>query len=194
MPPADTEYPVLEFADADAWTAWLEANHAGARGVWVRLAKKASGLRSVSYADAVEAALCFGWIDGQKKRWDEESSIQKFTPRGKRSLWSKLNRERVERLVEEGRMREAGQAAVDAAKADGRWARAYDPPATATVPADLREALDRSPRAKAMFETLRRGDRYQVLLRVQTAVKPETRARRIADVVEKLARGETVRP
>ena len=189
-----TDYPIALFPDQAAWTAWLEENHATERGLWLRLAKKASDLRSVSYAEALDAALCYGWIDGQKKTHDGDSWLQKFTPRGKRSVWSKTNRDHVERLTAEGRMRAAGQAAIDAAKADGRWARAYDSARTATVPDDLQAALDASPAASAAFAALNGANRYAVLYRVQTAVKPETRARRIRDVVAMLERGDTIHP
>lgn len=187
-----TDYPVLLFADQDAWAAWLAANHDTARGVWLRLAKKAAALTSVSYAEALDVALCYGWIDGQKRSFDAESSLQKFTPRGKRSTWSKVNRAKVEALVASGRMTPAGLAAVEAARADGRWDRAYDSPAAATVPDDLRAALDAAPAAAAFFATLSRQNRYSILWRVQTAVKPETRARRIEQFVAMLARGETL--
>lgn len=189
-----TDYPIALFADADAWTAWLEAHHATEQGLWLRLAKKASALRSLSYAEALDAALCHGWIDGQKRSHDADSWLQKFTPRGKRSVWSKINRDHVERLTAEGRMRPAGQAAVDAAKADGRWARAYDSARTATVPDDLRAALDASPAASAAFAALNGANRYAVLYRIQNAVKPETRARRVRDLVAMLERGETIHP
>jgi uncharacterized protein YdeI (YjbR/CyaY-like superfamily) len=190
MPAARPDYPILLFDDQQAWEAWLDANHGTAPGVWLRLAKKASALSSVSYAEALDVALCYGWIDGQVKKLDDDSYVQKFTPRGRRSLWSKINRDKVARLVEAGRMRPAGQAAVDAAKADGRWDRAYDSASQATVPDDLAQALARTPKAKRFFEALDRTNRYAVIWRVQTAAKPETRARRIAQLVEMLARGE----
>lgn len=188
------DHPVLLFPDRDAWLAWLETNHASAPGVWLRLAKKKSALRTLSVAEALDGALCHGWIDGQRNGMDEDSYLQKFTPRGKRSVWSKVNREHVARLVASGEMRPAGLAAVEAAKADGRWERAYDSPATATVPDDLAAALERSPGAKAFFATLKRQNRYAILHRVQTAVKPETRARRIEKFVAMLERGETPYP
>jgi uncharacterized protein YdeI (YjbR/CyaY-like superfamily) len=188
------EYPILLFPDATAWRGWLDAHHANEPGVWLRLAKAASDLRSVSYAEALDVALCYGWIDGQKKRYDADSWLQKFTPRGKRSVWSKRNREHVERLVASGEMRPAGLRAVEAAKDDGRWERAYDSPGSATVPEDFRAALDANPEAAAFFETLKGANRYGLLHRIQTAVKPETRARRIADFVAMLERRETLFP
>jgi uncharacterized protein YdeI (YjbR/CyaY-like superfamily) len=160
----------------------------------MRLAKKASGLRSISYDEAVEAGLCFGWIDGQGRSYDEVSWLQRFTRRGRRSVWSKINRSKVDALEAAGRMRPAGQAAVDAARADGRWAAAYDSARTATVPPDLAAELERRPAAKAFFESLTGANRYAILVRIQTAVRPETRARRVARFVEMLERGEKVFP
>jgi uncharacterized protein YdeI (YjbR/CyaY-like superfamily) len=187
-----TDYPVVDFADQAEWADWLNRHHAIERGVWIRLARKGSGRSSVTYAEALDVALCYGWIDGQAKRLDELSYTQKFTPRGKRSVWSKRNREHVERLVASGEMRPAGLAAVEAARRDGRWDRAYDSPATAEVPQDLGAALDASPAARAFFDTLKGQNRFAILHRVQTAVKPETRARRIAQFVAMLERGETI--
>ena len=184
------EYPILLFGDQQAWERWLDANHASAPGVWLRLAKKASALTSVSYAEALDVALCYGWIDGQVKKLDDDSYIQKFTPRGRKSTWSKINVGKVARLTTDGRMRPAGQAAIDAAKADGRWDAAYDSARLVTVPEDLEKALARKPKAKRFFEALDRTNRYAVIWRVQTAVKPETRARRIVQLVEMLGRGE----
>jgi uncharacterized protein YdeI (YjbR/CyaY-like superfamily) len=192
MATARPEYPVLLLADAAAWEAWLAEHHASAPGVWLRFAKKGSALVSVDYAQALDVALCWGWIDGQVKKFDDDSYLQKFTPRGKKSLWSKVNVGKVERLVEGGRMRAPGQAAVDAAKADGRWGRAYDSSATATVPDDLGKALAKSGKAEKFFATLDRANRYAVIWRVQTATTPATRAKRIATLVAMLERGETI--
>ena len=183
--------PVLPFASAAAWEAWLEASHETASGVWLKIAKKASGIPTVTYAEALDVALCFGWIDGQKRSFDERFFLQRFTPRRPRSLWSQRNREHVERLVAEGRMRPAGQREVDAAKADGRWDAAYAPASTATVPDDLRRALDADPAAAAFFATLSSANRYAILWRIETAKRPETRARRIATSVEMLREGRT---
>jgi uncharacterized protein YdeI (YjbR/CyaY-like superfamily) len=160
----------------------------------LRIAKKGSALVSVSISEALDAALCYGWIDGQRNSLDADSYLQKFTPRRKRSVWSKVNRENVARLIRSGAMRPAGMAAIEAAKADGRWERAYDSPRSSTVPADLQTALDDNPQAKAFFETLKGNNRYAVLYRVQTAVKPETRARRIREFIAMLERGETLYP
>jgi uncharacterized protein YdeI (YjbR/CyaY-like superfamily) len=189
-----SEYPILLFDDRAAFRKWLSAHHASEPGLWLRIAKAASPLRSVTYADALDIALCFGWIDGQKRSHDADSFLQKFTPRQKRSAWSKRNREHVARLIAAGEMHPAGLAAVEAAKADGRWDRAYDSSRTITVPDDLQAALDAHPQAKAFFETLKGANRYAILYRVQTAVKPETRARRIAEFVAMLERRETLHP
>jgi uncharacterized protein YdeI (YjbR/CyaY-like superfamily) len=188
------EYPILLFNDQAAWRKWLRRHHESERGVWLRLAKAASALQSVSYDEALDEALCYGWIDGQKQKYDEQSWLQKFTPRGKKSVWSKRNREHVERLTKTGQMQPAGLAAIEAAKADGRWDRAYDSATSATIPDDLQAALDDHPKAKALFEKLNSANRYAILYRVQTAVKPETRARRIAQFVAMLGRGETLHP
>lgn len=192
MSPAP-DYPTLMFAGKAAWAEWLECNHATARGVWLRLAKATSSLQSIRSAEALDVALCFGWIDGQAKGVDADTWLQKYTPRGRRSTWSKRNRENVARLIASGEMRPAGLAAIEAAKADGRWDRAYDSPGNATVPPDLQAALDRNPAAQAFFDTLKGMDRYAVLHRIQTAVKPETRARRIEKFVGMLGRGEKLR-
>jgi uncharacterized protein YdeI (YjbR/CyaY-like superfamily) len=189
-----SDYPILLFADRAAFRKWLGAHHASQPGLWLRIAKAASPLRSVTYAEALDVALCFGWIDGQKKSHDADSFLQKFTPRQKRSPWSKRNREHVARLIAAGEMHPAGLAAVEAAKADGRWDRAYDSPGTVRVPDDLRAALDANPAAKAFFATLNGANRYAILYRIQTAVKPETRARRIADFVAMLKRREMLHP
>jgi uncharacterized protein YdeI (YjbR/CyaY-like superfamily) len=186
------EYPTIMFEDQAAWTAWLEQNHDTARGVWLRIAKSASPLSSVTITEALDAALCYGWIDGQRKGLDEDTYLQKFTPRGARSMWSKRNREHVARLIATGAMRPAGLAAIEAAKADGRWDRAYDSPATAEVPDDFRAAMRRYPAAARFFDSLGSSQRFPFLYRIQTAVKPETRARRIAQFVDMLRRGETL--
>jgi uncharacterized protein YdeI (YjbR/CyaY-like superfamily) len=170
--------------------AWLEENHAASAGVWLRLAKKSSNLESVSYEEAVEVALCYGWIDGQGKGEDENYSLQKFTPRAKRSVWSKRNRERALTLIESGRMKPAGLREIERARQDGRWSAAYDSPSTMKVPRDLRAALDDHPEARAFFETLDGRNRYAILLQLQTAKRPETRARRIERFVAMLAREE----
>ena len=180
------------FRTARAFEAWLKKHHASSDGLWLKIAKKGAQAPSVTYPEAVDIALCWGWIDGQKKGLDDQHFLQRFTPRRARSIWSKINCDKVAKLVEAGRMQPAGHAQVDAAKADGRWAQAYDGAKTATMPDDLQAALDASPEAKAFFATINASNRYAVLWRVQTAVKPETRAKRIAQLVDMLARGEVI--
>jgi uncharacterized protein YdeI (YjbR/CyaY-like superfamily) len=183
------DLPVELFPSQANWEAWLEQHHASVPGVWVKFAKKGSGVQSVSYGDAVESALCFGWIDGQMKSLDERFYLQRFTPRRRRSSWSKVNVEKATALVEAGRMRPAGLAEIERAKADGRWDAAYEPPSKITVPEDLERALDANPKARAAFDALDSQNRYLILYRVHGAKRPETRARRIAQFVEQLAEG-----
>jgi uncharacterized protein YdeI (YjbR/CyaY-like superfamily) len=184
----------LSVADAAAWESWLEAHAADSAGVWLAIPKQGSGRSSPSYAEALDAALCFGWIDGQKAPLDDACYLQRFTPRGPRSIWSQRNREHVERLTAAGRMRPAGIAEVERAKADGRWEAAYAGQAAAEVPADLRAALDAVPEAAALFERLDSANRYAILFRIGNVKRPETRARKIAEYVAMLARGETLHP
>ncbi len=188
------ELPVLLFEAPEGWAAWLDAHHATAPGVWLRLAKQGGGLRSLSYAEALDEALCYGWIDSRKRRHDEVSWVQKFTPRGPKSSWSKINRAKVDALAAAGRMRPAGRTAVDAAKADGRWAAAYDSPRNAAVPDDLRAALDADPAAAATFAALDGANRYAVLYRVHAAKTPAARAAKVAAMVAMLARGDSLHP
>jgi uncharacterized protein YdeI (YjbR/CyaY-like superfamily) len=187
-----TDLPVLGFADQAAFEAWLESEHATAPGVYVKLAKKGAGVPSVTYAELVESALCFGWIDGRANRLDDRFYLQRMTPRRARSVWSQKNVDAVEALTADGRMRPAGLAAVEAAKADGRWERAYAGSATITVPDDLAEALAAEPAARQAFEALDGTNRYAVLWRVHTAGTPATRARRIAAAVQMLAEGRRI--
>ena len=185
------DLPIEELATPADWEAWLEQHHQSP-GVWLKFAKKGTGVTTVDYAQALDVALCFGWIDGQVQRFDETYYLQRFTPRTKRSKWSKINREHVARLAKEGRMRPAGLAAVEAAKADGRWDAAYDSPSNATVPEDLQAELDANPKAAAFFATLSSANRYAILYQIQDAKRPETRARRIARYVGMCERGEKV--
>jgi uncharacterized protein YdeI (YjbR/CyaY-like superfamily) len=189
---AKTEQPVLFFATPAALEAWLDEHDEESDGIWLKFAKKGSGIRSVVYAEAVEIALCHGWIDGQAKRLDEEHYLQRFTPRRPRSKWSRINREKAERLIAEGRMRPAGLREIERAREDGRWDDAYDPPATATVPDDFQQALDAEPAAREFFETLGSTKRYSFLYRIVDAKRPETRARRIAEYVDLLREGRTL--
>ncbi|HWV57607.1 MAG TPA: YdeI/OmpD-associated family protein, partial [Longimicrobiales bacterium] len=179
-----------ECASQGEWEAWLEANHDSAKEVWLRLAKKGTGVVTVTREEALEIALMCGWIDGLAKTQDATYWLQRFTPRTKRSKWSRLNCEAVERLIAEGRMKPAGLAAVDAAKADGRWEAAYAPPSQIEVPQELQERLDQNPAARAAFEALNSQNRYAILFRIADAKKPETRSRRIEQFVEMLARGQ----
>jgi uncharacterized protein YdeI (YjbR/CyaY-like superfamily) len=177
--------PTLTFASAEAWERWLEANH-DADGVWIKMAKKGSGIASVTHAEALEAALCFGWIDGQRKGLDGAFFLQKFTPRRPRSTWSRINRGKAEQLIAGGRMRPAGLAEVERARADGRWEAAYEPQSTARMPDDLRRELDARPEAARFFASLDSRNRYAILYRLQDAKRPETRARRLAEFVAML--------
>jgi uncharacterized protein YdeI (YjbR/CyaY-like superfamily) len=189
-----TELPTIPFASRDAWGAWLEEHHATANGLWLKIARKGSGIDTVSFAEALEVALCYGWIDGQRKRFDGDYYLQKFTPRRPRSRWSKINREKATELIEKGMMRPAGLREVERAKADGRWYAAYDSPSTATVPDDLRRELESVPRAMSFFSTLNSANRYAILYQIQEARRPETRARRIEKYVAMLAEGKKLRP
>ena len=186
--------PVELFAKPADFERWLRKHHAKASCVWVKYAKKKSGITSINWDQAVDVALCFGWIDGQAKSLDETYSLQRFTPRGKKSNWSKLNRERVARLTKAGRMQPAGIAEVERAKADGRWAAAYDSPANAKVPDDLAKALAKSAKAKKFFDSLSSTNRFSILYRLQAAKKPETRARRLEKFIEMLNKGEKLHP
>ena len=188
---AKDELPILPFSSRDEWAAWLEANHASEPdGIWVKFAKKASGLPTITYEEARDTALCYGWIDGLVRSLDETSYLQRFTPRRSRSKWSKINREVATRLIASGEMKPAGLAEVERAKADGRWDAAYDSPKTMTVPDDLAAALAKNPKAQAAFDALAGSHRYTILYAVHDAKRPETRARRIEKFVAMLAAGE----
>jgi uncharacterized protein YdeI (YjbR/CyaY-like superfamily) len=189
----DADAPLF-FASRTDWERWLEGHHADPDGAWLKLAKKGSGIASVGYPDVLEVALCFGWIDGQRRPLDRDFFLQRFTPRRARSRWSRANRDWATRLIESGAMREPGFHEVERARADGRWDAAYDGQRTADVPDDLQRALDGNEAAAEFFATLDAQNRYSVLYRVQDAKRPETRARRIAQFVEMLARGETLHP
>jgi uncharacterized protein YdeI (YjbR/CyaY-like superfamily) len=184
--------PTRLFVTQAAWAAWLEKNHRKSGGLWLRLAKKESGLRSLTYAQALEVALCYGWIDGQKRGESGAAWLQRFLPRSAKSIWSKINREKAAALIAGRRMKAAGLEAVEAAKKDGRWDAAYDSPRGATVPPDFQTALDASPRALQFFQSLDGANRYAVLFRIQTVKKAETRARKIREFVEMLERNETI--
>ncbi|MBT2301584.1 YdeI/OmpD-associated family protein [Variovorax paradoxus] len=187
-----SEEASLFFETAAQWKRWLATHHATSAGVWLHLAKKDSSERSVSYAEAVEEALCQGWIDGRKKADDDSFWLQRFTPRSARSVWSKINRDKAIKLVKEKRMLPAGKAEIDRAKKDGRWEAAYDGARTSAIPLDLKAALDADRRAAAFFETLDAANRYAILWRLQTAKKAETRERRLVQFVAMLARHEKI--
>jgi uncharacterized protein YdeI (YjbR/CyaY-like superfamily) len=193
-PPLDD--PIRAFSTQDGWAAWLEKNHRQDRGLWLRLSKRLSkkdaALPSLTYAEALEVALCYGWIDGQKRPESEKAWLQRFVPRAPKSIWSKINRDKANKLIASGQMKAAGLDAIEAAKKDGRWEAAYDSPKAATVPADLQSALDAAPAAKCFFETLDRANRYAILFRVQTVKKVETRVRKIREFVEMLEKGEKI--
>jgi len=190
VPPDDL--PVLLFAGPPELEAWLEENHASSQGLWLKIAKKGAPEPSVTYAEALELALCFGWIDSQKRGFDETHFLQRFTPRRPRGRWSRINREKAERLIEEGRVRPAGMAEVEAARADGRWEAAYEGQRTAQVPEDLQRELDANPAAKEFFAGLDSANRYAIVYRLNDAKKPETRERRLRKFVAMLERGEKI--
>lgn len=189
--PNTTELPILPFESKKKFAEWLAKNHDKSAGLWLKIAKKAAGIPTVTYAEALDVALCYGWIDGQKGSFDEQYFLQKFTPRRAKSIWSKINVEKVERLIASGEMKPAGLKAVEAAKQDGRWAAAYASQKNIEVPADFQSALNKNKKAKAFFETLTGSRRYSFLFRIETAKKAETREKRIRQFVEMLERGET---
>jgi len=185
-------FAVLTFDDPPLLNDWLEAHHESIAGIWIKLAKKANPAPSVTYAEALDEALCFGWIDGQKNSYDEGWFLQRFTPRKSRSPWSQLNRDKVEALIAKDRMRPAGYTAIETAKANGQWERAYAGASSIEVPADFQQALDATPAAAEFFATLTGSTRYAFLYRIGQPKLPATRARKIATYVEALARGETL--
>ncbi len=186
--------PILIFAGQAEWESWLEINGSAVTGVWLRLAKKDAKKPTVSYAEALESALCHGWIDGQKKAENEHYWLQRFTPRAPRSIWSQINKAKAEALIAAGRMRAAGLREIDRARKDGRWDAAYSSARTSTVPDDLQNALDANKKAKAFFATLNSQNRYAILFRIQNVKKAETRARKIAQFIEMLADGKKLYP
>lgn len=186
--------PTLTFANQAEWESWLELNGSAVSGVWLRLAKKTADERTVSYAEALESALCHGWIDGRKQAESERYWLQRFTPRTARSIWSRINKAKAEALVSAGRMQPGGMREIDRARQDGRWDSAYSSASKSTVPDDLQKALDANKKAKAFFATLDSQNRYAILFRIQNVKKAETRARKIARFVEMLANGEKLHP
>jgi len=189
--PNSTELPIVPFESKKKFLEWLAKNHDKSAGVWLKLAKKATGIPSVTYAEALDVALCYGWIDGQKGSFDEQYFLQKFTPRRPKSIWSKINVEKAEHFIASGEMKPAGLKAIDAAKQDGRWAAAYESQKNISVPEDFQSALEKNKKARAFFESLTSARRYSFLFRVTTAKKAETREKRIRQFVEMLERGET---
>lgn len=187
------DLPIIAFESQHTWEAWLNEHHAE-KGIWLKFAKKGSGIASVNYAEALEVALCYGWIDAQKASFDDQYWLQKFTPRGPKSIWSKVNCEKSEALIAQGRMQPAGLQHIERAKADGRWDASYDSQGTITVPPDLQCELDNNQAAQDFFDTLNSANRYAILFRIQTARKPETRAARIQQFIEMLAQHETIHP
>jgi uncharacterized protein YdeI (YjbR/CyaY-like superfamily) len=191
---ADDDLPQIPFASCAEWEQWLEDNHAESDGVWIKMAKKGAGIESVHYPEVLDSALCFGWIDGRREALDAQHFLQRFTPRRARSRWSRINRDKAERLIADGRMRAAGLAEVERARADGRWDAAYEGQKSITVPEDLQRELDARPDAKAFFAELSSQNRYAILYRLHDAKRPETRARRLAQFVAMLEAGETIHP
>ncbi len=186
--------PILPFETQTAWEAWLMEHHQIAKGIWLKIAKKEAGIPSVSYPEALEGAICFGWIDGQKASLDDKFWLQKFSPRGPRSVWSKINCANALKLIEQGRMQPAGLEQVNLARADGRWEAAYDSQSKITIPPDFQSELDKNPKAKEFFETINSQNRYSILWRIQTAKKPETRLARIQKYIEMLSDKQTIYP
>ena len=185
---------ILSFESVEKWEAWLAENYSRPEGLWLRIYKKGSGLPTVTYHEALDSALCWGWIDGQKKPFDDKSWLQKFTPRRPRSRWSKNNTRHAERLVAGGRMKPSGLKEIAAAKADGRWEKAYSSPAAAEMPEDFLQALEGNREAKAFFETLSKRNTYAIAYRLQDAKRPETRQRRLLQILAMLERGEKFYP
>jgi uncharacterized protein YdeI (YjbR/CyaY-like superfamily) len=185
---------VLPFRNKKAFATWLAKNGSKVDGLWIRFAKKASGIPTVTYDEALDVSLCYGWIDGLRKSESDDYFVQWFTPRRKNSLWSKRNQEKVKALIESGEMQPAGHAEIERAKSDGRWGAAYDGPRKITVPPDLQEVFDKKPKLKKFFDSLNSQNRYAILFRLQSAKKPETRAKRFALFVEMLSKGEKIYP
>jgi uncharacterized protein YdeI (YjbR/CyaY-like superfamily) len=182
--------PIIAFETAKVFETWLVENHDNSNGLWLKIFKKDSGEKTITYAEALDVALCYGWIDGQKKTHDEHAWLQKFCPRGAKSIWSKINTGHVERLINEGRMRPAGLKAVEKAKEDGRWERAYDSPGKTTIPEDFLKELSKNKKAEAAFMGLNKTNLFSIGFRLQTAKKPETREKRMKEIIEMLAKGE----
>lgn len=182
--------PIIAFTTTETFETWLSTNHEDPKGLWIKIFKKDTGIKTISYQEALDVALCYGWIDGQKQSFDEQSWLQKFTPRRAKSIWSKVNIGHVERLIAEGRMRAAGLKAVEKAKADGRWENAYDSQSKMVIPEDFLKELSKNQAAEAFFQGLNKTSLFSIGFRLQTAKKPETREKRMKEILEKLAKGE----
>lgn len=192
MAKSTLELPIIPFASQSDFEQWLEVNHATSTGLWLKIAKKESGHASVNYAQALDVALCFGWIDGQKNKFDAEYFLQKFTPRRARSMWSKINQEKVAVLIADGKMREAGLREIERAKADGRWAAAYESQSRITVPDDFQAVLNENPAAQLFFDQLNSVNRYAILFRITSAKKLDTRKQRIEKFIAMLNEGKKI--
>lgn len=186
------ELPILPFPNKKKWAEWLAREHDKSAGMWLKIAKKDTGIASLTYEEALDVALCYGWIDGQKKGFDDQYWLQKFTPRGPRSIWSKINTEKVERLIASGEMKPAGLKAIELAKQDGRWDAAYASQKNISIPEDFQAALNKNRKAKEFYATLNSVNRYAILFRIHNAKKPETRARKIREFIEMLEREEKI--
>lgn len=182
--------PIIEFDTSETFETWLVKNHDSSNGIWLKIFKKDSGKKAISYSEALDVALCYGWIDGQKKAFDEQAYLQKFCPRREKSIWSKINIGHVERLINEGRMRTAGLKAVEKAKAYGNWEKAYDSPSKMTIPEDFLKELSKNKKAEKFFMCLNKTNLFSIGFRLQTAKKQETRDKRMKEIIEKLAKGE----
>jgi uncharacterized protein YdeI (YjbR/CyaY-like superfamily) len=182
--------PIKAFKTPDAFEAWLSKHYESSTGLWLKIFKKDSGKTTITYAEALDVALCYGWIDGQKQAHDDEAWLQKFSPRGAKSIWSKINTGHVERLIKEGRMRPAGLDAVEKAKADGRWQKAYEPPSKMTIPEDFLKELSKNKKAEAFFKGLNKTNLFAIGFRLQTAKKQETKEKRTREIIAMLAKGE----
>jgi uncharacterized protein YdeI (YjbR/CyaY-like superfamily) len=191
---ADDDLPQHAFASAADWEQWLERYHAASEGLWIRMAKRDAGIDSVRYPEVLDSAICFGWIDGRREALDQRYFLQRFTPRRPRSRWSRINRDKAERLIAADRMRPAGLTEVERAQADGRWDAAYDSQRSISIPDDLQRELDARPKARAFFAELNSQNRYAILYRLQDAKKPETRAQRLTKFVAMLEAGERIYP
>jgi len=186
------ELPIMFFSDQSSFENWLEINHNTSTGIRVHIAKKQSGVVSITYGEALESALCYGWVDSQKESFDEKTWLQRFTQRGARSMWSKVNKDKAEGLLANGRMKPSGMNAIEAAKENGQWDKAYQPQSSAVIPQDFEIELDHNPKAKAFFETMDKHNRYAILFRINRVKKQETRVKRIQQFITMLERGETI--